>query len=173
MYLRHRYMTFVDDQQEIVGEIVDKTEGTRAGRTSVEIARIIFDTAAVAHLANHLKVVVDTLLKAPGFEVAAFGVELVATLEHIVLYLKKSVVDTLLGGEEVAGRINHNLVLGFHTVAGKRVESLETLYLVVPKGDTITEIGVGGEHIHGVAFHTETAVGKLYLVARIERVHEL
>ena len=81
-------MAFVNDKQEIVGEIVEQAEGTRAGLSAVKVAAIVLDAAAVAELLHHLDVVVDALFEAFGLEVLAYLVQVVAPLEHIVLYVE-------------------------------------------------------------------------------------
>ena len=53
-------MTLVDDCQEILGEVVEKTERAHAWFAAVEIAGIVLDAGAVAEFLNHLKVIVDT-----------------------------------------------------------------------------------------------------------------
>ena len=87
-YLGYGDVAFVNDKQEIVGEIVEQAEGTRAGLSAVKVAAIVLDAAAVAELLNHLDVVVDALFEAFGLEVLAYLVQVVAPLEHIVLYVE-------------------------------------------------------------------------------------
>ena len=88
-------MALVDYKEEIVGEIVYKTEGTAALAAAVEIAGVVLDTAAIAQLLYHFEVVVDPFLKTLGLEGPVNGVEVVAALEHVGLYLAQGIGHVL------------------------------------------------------------------------------
>ena len=55
--LRHRDVRFVDDQQVILRKKIDQGEWPLAGRATAEMARVILDATAEAHLLEHFKVV--------------------------------------------------------------------------------------------------------------------
>ena len=85
----------------------------------------------------------------------------------------QDVTQPLFGGEEVAGGIDDSLGKRFETLTADWVETIDGLYLVVPKRDTIAEIGKRREDIDRVALDAETSVDKLNLVAHILRVEQL
>src|SRR5699024_3716391 len=57
-------MAFVDDQQVVLREIVQQTEGARPLLPAVEITRIVFDTGTVAEFLYHFEVVFHALFDA-------------------------------------------------------------------------------------------------------------
>ena len=65
-YLRHRNMAFVDDGDEVLGKIIEKTEAVVALAASVEVARVVLYAGAVAELLYHFHVVGDALFEALG-----------------------------------------------------------------------------------------------------------
>ena len=65
--LGNAHVALVDDHQEILGEEVQQTVGTRAWLAAIKIARVVLNAAAMAQFANHLNVVGDALVEAFGF----------------------------------------------------------------------------------------------------------
>ena len=55
--LRHRDVGFVDHQQKVLREIVEQAVRRRAGRPTVDVARIVLDARTRAHLSHHLDVI--------------------------------------------------------------------------------------------------------------------
>ncbi len=55
--LRHRDVALVDDEQVVVGEVVEQGERRLAGDSAVDVHRVVLDAVAVADLAHHLEVV--------------------------------------------------------------------------------------------------------------------
>ena len=61
--LRDRLVRLVDDQQEVLGEVIDENRRRLAGLPPVEMARVVLDPGAVAHLLHHLQVIARALLQ--------------------------------------------------------------------------------------------------------------
>ncbi len=55
-----RYVRFVDDEQEIPGEIVEQRVWFFAGFAAVEVTAVVFDAAAIADLEDHFDVVLGS-----------------------------------------------------------------------------------------------------------------
>ena len=49
-------MRLVDDEQEVIGEVVEQRMRGRAGSAPVDVARVVFDARAGADFLEHLKV---------------------------------------------------------------------------------------------------------------------
>ena len=73
--LRHRHVRLVEDDDVVVGEVVEQRVGHRARRTTVEVARVVLDAGARTDLAQHLEVVRGAHAQSLRFE------ELLPTLE--------------------------------------------------------------------------------------------
>ena len=55
--LRHGDVALVDDEQEVVGEVVEQRERRLARAATVDVHRVVLDAVAVADLLHHLEVV--------------------------------------------------------------------------------------------------------------------
>ena len=86
-------MRLVDERDVVVGEVVEKRIRRRAGRTPVEVARVVLDARGVAELAHHLQVVLGALLEAVRFQDLALALQLAQPLLELRL-------DVLDGGRE-------------------------------------------------------------------------
>ena len=54
--LWHRHMAFVNDQQGLVGHVVEQARRRFARRAAGEVARVILDAGAVPELLYHLQI---------------------------------------------------------------------------------------------------------------------
>ena len=61
-HLRNGDVALVDNEQKILGEVVQKAEWTRTCSTTIKVSRVVLNAWAVAKLLNHLKVVLHALL---------------------------------------------------------------------------------------------------------------
>src|SRR5690606_25756586 len=78
--LRHRLVRLVEDEEEVLGEVVDQRRRRFAGLAIGEVARVVLDAIAEPHLLHHLDVVEGSLLEPLLLEEAAFLVEEVEAL---------------------------------------------------------------------------------------------
>ena len=165
-------MAFVNDGEEIVGEIVQQAERSHPGTTSVKVPRIVLDAGAVAHLTHHLHVVGYTLVQPFGFGktvLAGKGSHLGFTVE---VNLTHRCLHAFLGGHEDVGGENLEAfhVLGGHL--GIAVKNLDAFDFVAPKDDSQHDVLVAQEHIDSVALDAECAHSQLGVAARIQGVHQ-
>ena len=171
-YLRHGDVTFVDDEQKILREEVQEAVGTRARRSAVEVAAVVFDAGTVAEFAYHLDVVVDALLQTLCLKVFADALE----ISHLFLevFLDEGNGGFLLVGrrDEEVGRIDAVVGKRGHCVQGLAVQFLQTLYFVAPEGHSEDTFAVGQKDVHGVAFDPDAASCRRDVVAHVERVEQ-
>ena len=73
--LRNRDVGLVDDAQEVLAEVVDQRVRRLARVAPVEVARVVLDAVAVAHLLEHLEVVARAHLEPLRLEQLALGLE--------------------------------------------------------------------------------------------------
>ena len=68
LQLRDGLMAFVDEDQVIVGQIIEQRGRRFAGQASGEMARIVFDAVAVADLPDHFQIEHGALVEALRFD---------------------------------------------------------------------------------------------------------
>ena len=61
-------MTFIDNQQVVLGEEIQQTIGSFSGLTTIEVAAVVLDTRTMPQFLNHLHVVLHTFLNTLGFD---------------------------------------------------------------------------------------------------------
>ena len=75
-HLRNGLVRFVDEEEVVGGDVVEKCGRSFAGQTAGEMARIILDSVAIADGAHHFDVEESALLDALRFDDASFALEL-------------------------------------------------------------------------------------------------
>ena len=71
--LGHGLVALVDDEQEVVGEVVEQRERRLAEVAAVDVHRVVLDAVAVADLGHHLEVVLGAHAQALGLEQLALA----------------------------------------------------------------------------------------------------
>ena len=133
--LRDRDVALVDDQQEVGREVVDQGPGPRARLAPGQVARVVLDAGAEAHLAHHLEVELGALLQPRRLELAALAAQLRDALLHLVLDLVDRDQQLLARRHVVGGGVDVHLgPLGEH-LAGQRVDLDDPLDLVAEEVD--------------------------------------
>ena len=74
-YLRDGGVRFVDEEDEVLGKVIQQRERRFPRRAAVEVAGIVLDAGAVADLAQHFDVVARALFKALRFKQFSLGLE--------------------------------------------------------------------------------------------------
>ena len=122
MQLGDGLVALVDEEQEVLGEVVEQAVGRLAGLAAVEVARVVLDALAVARLLDHLQVVEGALPQAVGLQVRG---KLGQTLLEFPADRRRAPALVVLGGDhEVAGREDVDCLVGSDTTpAVDRVRS--------------------------------------------------
>ena len=171
--LRQRHVRLVDEAEEVVGEVVEQAVGRGARLLAEQDARVVLDAAAVAHLAQHLHVVLRALPQAVRLEDLAVLLEPGAALLHLAADLDEGALDGRVVGDEVRGRVDGDVLRLLDDLAAHRVEADELLDLVAPELHADGGVLGGGPDLDGVAAHAELAARGLEVVARVLDVDEL
>jgi hypothetical protein len=74
-HLGHTLVRLIDDEDGVLGEVVDEGGGRFAGGASGKVARVVLDAVAASGGAQHLEVEPGPLTHALGFEELALSVE--------------------------------------------------------------------------------------------------
>ena len=163
MDLWYGHVALVDDEEEVIREVVEETEGALTRLATIEVTGVVLDTRAVAQLADHLQIIGRALVEALGFEGTALVLQLLYTLTEVDVDLPDGGVDLLLRRDEEVGGVDdescHRPV--FSTALW--VEGGDALDLVVPEGHAVrhtVEAFDRGEDIDGIALDTEVAWGE-------------
>ena len=85
--LRNGLVALVDDEQRVVRQIVEQARRRLARRAAGEIARVVLDARAVAHLFHHLHVEHGALLEPLRFEQLAGVAQLAQAVAQILANL--------------------------------------------------------------------------------------
>ncbi len=171
-YLRHRHMALVNYRQVVFREIVKEAEWPHAGFAAVEVAAVILDAGAMAHLAYHLYVIGGALVKTFCLKRFSFLVEKLHLLAQVKLHLRQRRSLPLLGGDEKVGRVNLETVM---TAQGGVVEGMEGgdgLDFIPKENHAQDYLLIGQADIHRVSLDAEITSVKLYFVAAVKRLGE-
>ena len=88
--LRHRLVRLVDEQQVVLGEVVDQRRRRLARGAARQVARVVLDALAEPHLLEHLEVVQRALLEPLLLDQLVAGLELDQPLAQLVLDARSS-----------------------------------------------------------------------------------
>ena len=170
--LRHRLVRLVEDEEEVLGEVVDEAVRGRAGRAAVDVAAVVLDAVAEADLAHHLEVVGRAHAQALGLE------ELALLLEErqLVLELELDAADgplhALGAGDVVRGREDVHLLLLVDDLARHGVQGVDALDLVTEELDADRELLVDRDDLDRVAADAEGAAREGEVVAGVLHLDE-
>ena len=102
--LRDGLVALVDDQQEVLGEVVEQGERRLAVAAPVDVHRVVLDAVAVADLLDHLQVVLRAHPQPLGLEQLAVGLEPRQPLLQLGLDADDRRAHPLVAGDVVGGR---------------------------------------------------------------------
>ncbi len=171
--LRNRHMALVDESDEILREIVHQAERAHTLLAAVEIARIILDAGAIAHLFNHLKVIFHPLFQPLGLHPLAVFQQLVVSLLQVVLNHAHRLRGAFLRRHEIVCRIYRNFIDVLNRRSRNWVNHSEPVNLVTEKLDAYRVIAIANAYVHRVPAHPESSSLEVGLRPRIECIHKL
>jgi hypothetical protein len=170
--LRDGDVALVDDEQEVLGEIVEQAEGAGAGFAPVEVTAVVFDARAVADLLDHLHVVGHAFLDALRTLRQTRFLEVLDALPEVERYLVDGAVDAVLGGGENLCRRNRVLVVVGQLVSRDDVEGAYLLDFVEAETDADYDVGRGEEDVDRFALDLEVAALQGHVVAGVLGVEQ-
>jgi len=170
--LRHRHMGLVDDQQEVLGEVVQQGVGRGAGAAPVYVQRVVLNARAHADLAEHLQVVGGAHAQALGFQEPAVALQDGQALGQFGLNALHGPRHALGAGHVVGGGEDEDLVGRADDLPAHRVEGGQGLDLVAEELHADGQLLVHGDDLHGVPAHPEGAAGEVDVVAGVLHGHE-
>ena len=157
-------MGLVDEEDEVVGEVVDQRVGRAARRAAVEDPRVVLDPRAEAELPQHLHVVAGPLLEAVRLELLAVLLEVGDLVAHLALDLVDGALHRLLLDDVVARRPDGDVVDHIEDLARQRVEVLDRLDLVAEELDPVRGLGIRREDLEHLSAGAERAARQVLVV---------
>ena len=171
--LRHRLVALVDNEERILGQVIEQRRRRLARRAPRQVSSVILDTVAVPDLANHLEVEHRSLMEALRLEELAFRLERRSVPPELGFDRLDGFLGPIARGDEMRLRIDGNLVVAAQRLARQRVERREPVDLVSEQLDPQPLLLVGQIHFNDVASHTKCAAPELVVVPLVLNLHEL
>ena len=171
--LGHGHVALVDDQQVIIGQVVNQGVRRAAGRPPVEVPRVILDAGGEADLAQHLDIVAGALLDALGFDELVFALEMGDLLFQLGFDIGQGLADMLIVGDVFAGREDSDLIMRMYHLAGQGMELDDLFDLIAPKINAESRLRITGHDLQRIATHAKGAAAQLHIVAGILYAHQI
>ena len=171
--LRDRLVGLVDEDDEVVGEVVDQRVRRAARRAAVEDARVVLDPRGEAELLEHLDVVRGALAQPVRLELLALVLELGRARVEFMADLLDRPLERLVAGHVVRGGPDRDVVDRVEDLPGQRVEVLDRLDLIAEERDPVGRLGVGGHDLEHLAAHAEGAAAEHLVVALVLHLDQL
>ena len=167
-------MALVNDEQKVLGKVVDQRVGRVPGLAAVKVAGVVLDAAAIADLLHHLHVVADPLFDALRLQGLVLVQKLVSPKLHVPLDLVHGRHELGLARGIVRGGEDGRVVLAAQHLPGKGVDLGDLLDLVPKEADPDGPAFVPhGEDVQGVPPDPEGAPLKVQVVPLELDVHQL
>ena len=172
--LSHHHVALVEEHDAVGREVVDETGRRLAGRKAREVAGVVFNALAEAHLIEHLQIEHRALLQALRLYDAPVGIELGETLLELGLDARHGTYDLLAGRDVVACGVHDEAGHLLLDAAGERIEEMHGLDFVVEELDAYGALGMFcGEDVDRVAANAECAAHEVRVGAAVLHLDEL
>ena len=168
-------MAFIHHQQKIFGKIIQQAEGTFTRGSSIKITGIVFDPGTMAQFPNHLQVKSDSFIQTLGFIGFANLLQIVDLCTQINIDLTDCLIDPFLRRHKQVGRVDIQFILFIHFLTSLRIKRGDTIYLVIPKFNPISQpikCFDSGENIYRITIHPETSTVEFKLVVNIQSFYK-
>ena len=166
-------MALIHHQQPVVGEVIDQAFRRRAGGATGQVAGVILNAVAVAHLLQHLQVVGGALFQPLGLQQPPLQIEQIQPFAELGADLLDRPLQPLLRGHEVLGGIDVDGVHALQNLTAGGIHIANCLHLIAKQFDPHQPIFIGGPDLEHIAPHPEAAAGNLDVIAGILVVHQL
>src|ERR1035438_7684873 len=147
MELRHGHVALVDDEQPVVGEVVEQGVRRLSRGTPVKVTAVVLDPVAAAELGEHLEIVLGAHPQPLGFEQLARLVELAQALAELDLDRGDRLTRALVPRDIVSGGKDEQLLEISEQLARHDVETAQALDLVAEQLDAHRVLLVGRVHL--------------------------
>ena len=134
---------------------------------------IVLDAVAVAQLLDHLQIQLGPLLQTLRLHQAPARLEGRQAFQQFLPDVGRGPLEVVLGGDEVAGRIDDGLAHFRQYVPGQRIHLAHGVDVITEKFDTQGPlVMVGGDDLQHVPAHTKRAAMEVIVVAFVLDFHQ-
>ena len=165
-------MRFVDDDEKVLREIIEKAGRPLTLRSSGQMTRVVFDAGTGADLEHHLDVEVGARFETLGFEQLVRRAEIRQTLHQLFANEADSALDGRTRSDEVLRRIDRRLLEIGDGVPSQRIDFTNPLDLVAPHLDSHSLLFVRRENLHRITAHPERPALEAHVVTRVLDFHQ-
>ena len=167
-------MTFVNKQQKVLGEKVEKSVRRLTYLSSVKISGIVFYARTIPHLFYHLYVIADAFFQSLRFKKFALLSKQLNLFHHIVSYSVKTGVSLFFFHDVVRSRENIDVFERANRLGRHWIELRYLFYLVAPKLHTYRIItALDRKYLNYVAAYSESCADKFYIAALVLYLHKI
>ena len=171
--LGQRHVALIHKEDKVLGEVIHKGQGRGAHWPVGDNPGVVLDAGAVSQLPHHLHVIGGPLADALGLHQLAVLNKPGLPLIQLLLDLHQSPVHLVLGGDVVAGGVDHHMADDLGGQAGDGVDVADAVDLVAeelhPDGGILP---VGGVDLHGIPPDPKHIPGEGDVVALIADLHQ-
>ena len=172
-HLRDAHVRFINHQEPVIAEVVDKRKRARTRSAVLDNARIVLDAAAHAGLTNHFHVVARAAAESCRFQYLAFFVEFREAFGEFYLHTLQDACAAFFFRDEVLRRSDGHLVHFLRDFAGNDVKSYEPVHFIAEKFDAESFFVVARVNFNHVAVHAERTAFQAEVISRILDAHEV
>ncbi len=170
--LGHGHVALVDDEEEVLREVVQQRVRRLARGAPVDVAAVVLDPVAAAHLREHLEVVLGAHAETLRLEQLPVRLEEGEPLGELCLDPGDRAPHALVS-RDVVRRWEHDELLELAQVLTReRVDAEDPLHLVAEELDAHRELLVGRLDLDRVAAHAEVAPAEDEVVPLVVDLHE-
>src|SRR3954469_17623864 len=166
--LRNRLVRLVHHEEVVLGEVVEQARRRIAGFAAGEMARVVLDALAEAHLLDHLQVEHRPLLEPLRLEKLFLRSQQGEPLPQLLADVVDGALAPLAARHVVAGREDADLLDLSEDLPAQRIDLLDRLHRVAEQLDADRALlFVSRKDLHGVALHPERPAGEVGVVALV------
>ena len=166
-------MRLIDDQQHVIGEIVEEIPRPLAEGAAVDMHGIVFDAGAVAVFPQGFDIEVGPLLKALRFQKLVVGVEILESLLQLRFDLIARPQHLIMAAGIAAGREDVVELVGVEQVSGQRIDLGDPFDLIAEHLDADVElVGIARGHIDHITPHPQGSPGLIHVIAAVLQIHK-
>ena len=163
----------VDDEQVVVGEVVEQRVRRLARLPAVDVHRVVLDAAAEPDLPHHLEVVLGAHAQALRLEQLALLLEPGQALLQLNLDIGDGALHAVFTRGVVGRGEDREVVDLAQVLAGDDVDAADALDVVAEELDPYRVLLVRGVHLDRVAPHAELATHEVHVVPLVLHVDQL
>ena len=160
-------MAFIHHQQPVLGEVINQTFRRRSRRAAGQMAGIIFDPVAIAHLFQHLQVIGGALFEALGLQQTALFVEQIEALTQFAADGLDGLLQPIFRGNEVLGWIDINAFQTLKDFTAGGIDITNRLDVFAKQFDTNQTILIGRTNLQHITTNPKTTTADLNIIAAI------